>query len=212
MAALYPSGAHAMTSAAAVVAQSFVSAHSIHLLSVALPAVALAVFAAGADLRSRARTRVRERIPFRASRPLTVAAAGCGVIATAVHIDVAPGHFHEAMAFGVFFVVTAACQLGWSALMLMRHRAWVTLAGAVGNTAVVALWLYTRAIAVPIGPDAGRPEAIGALDIVATLAETSVVVLAMWIIVDARRRCRTQTNLDAPSPGQRQRPHPARVS
>jgi hypothetical protein len=210
MAALYPSGAHAVTSAAVVVAQSFLSAHSIHLLSVALPAAALAVFAAGADLRSHARTRVR--IPFRASRPLTVAAAGCGVVATAVHIDVAPEHFHEAMAFGVFFVVTAACQLGWSALMLTRPRAWVTLAGAVGNTAVVALWLYTRAIAVPIGPDAGRPEAIGALDIVATLAETSVVVLAMWIIVDARRRCRTQTNLDAPSPGQRQRPHPARVS
>lgn len=171
-----------------IAAAPFLGRHGVHLLSLAGPAVALAVFAAWADLRARTGGRVRTPAPV--GRTLSAIAAAFALVATAVHVRVAPEHFHEALVFGVFFVVTATCQLGWSALMLARPRMWTAVAGGVGNGAVLALWAYTRAVSVPIGPDAGRPEEIGALDIVATAAEAAVVVLVIAIVVRAMRASR----------------------
>jgi hypothetical protein len=164
----------------------FLSTHAVHLLTIALPAVALAVTAGIADLR--ARTRTRTRCSFTPARWLTSSAAVVGLVATAVHVRVAPEHFHEAVLFGVFFTLTSICQFGWSALMITRPRRWLVWSGAIGNSLVIGLWAYTRLVSVPIGPEAGRPEDIGMPDIIATTAETLLVILTIAIIITSRRR------------------------
>jgi hypothetical protein len=45
----------------------------------------------------------------------------------------------------------------------------------------VALWVYTRAAAVPLGPMAGEAEAVGALDVVCAGVEGALVVLLMTL-------------------------------
>lgn len=170
-------------------AKPLLGGHAAHLLTLGGPAVALGVFAAWTDLRSRAGGRTRAA--WRVNRTLAALAAAGTLVATAVHVDVAPEHFHEAIWFGVFFTVTAACQLAWSALMLTRPKPWTVVAGLVGNAGIVALWAYTRAVAVPIGPEAGRPEEIGVADLVATCAELAVVVLAVWMVVRGQASARS---------------------
>lgn len=162
----------------------FASRHGTHLLTVVVPSLAMAVFALGAELRVRLRGRT-DRIVV--PRSAATAAAVFSLLATAVHVAVAPEHFHEAVAFGVFFTVTSICQLAWAALMLGRLRRSVVVAGALGNAAIVVLWLYTRLVGVPVGPEAGETEAFGSLDVLSSAAEIGIVALTVWMLVRIRR-------------------------
>ena len=53
------------------------------------------------------------------------------------------------------------------------------LAGAVGNAAIVALWVVTRTYGVPAGPGAGEREAVEFADTLATVFEVLLVVGAL---------------------------------
>jgi hypothetical protein len=54
--------------------------------------------------------------------------------------------------------------------------------GAVGNLAVVALWIMSRTVGVPIGPEVWRPEAITAIDSMATTLELAIVAGVPWFL------------------------------
>lgn len=112
-----------------------------------------------------------------------VALAGVG--AAAVHVVVMPEHFEEAVSYGMFFAFAATAQLLYSAWLLVRPSRALLAVGAVGNLAIVALWLVTRLIGVPLGPGAGTTEEIGGLDLLATGFELTVVIGAIVLI---RRR------------------------
>ena len=43
--------------------------------------------------------------------------------------------------------------------------------GALGNLAVVVIWIYTRTVGLPLGPDAGETEAVGAPDALSSAFE-----------------------------------------
>ena len=47
------------------------------------------------------------------------------------------------------------------------------LAGAIGNLAIASVWLVSRTVGLPLGPEAWEPEAIHVADIVATLDEVA---------------------------------------
>jgi len=51
------------------------------------------------------------------------------------------------------------------------------LAGAAGNLAIVLVWLVSRLVGLPFGPETFQPEAIGAKDLLATYEELAVVFL-----------------------------------
>jgi hypothetical protein len=110
-----------------------------------------------------------------------IAVAGVG--AAAVHFVVMPTHVAEAMLYGVFFAFTATTQLGYSVLLLLRPSRPLVATGVVGNLAMVALWLVTRIVAIPLGPAAGSTEPFGALDILASSFETIVVVAGMMTLL-----------------------------
>ena len=56
------------------------------------------------------------------------------------------------------------------------------IAGAWGSAGVALLWLVTRTVGLPIGPHAGRPEAVGPLDTLATLDEQAIVLLVLALV------------------------------
>ena len=103
---------------------------------------------------------------------------GAGVI----HAVVMGEHFREFWVFGAFFVAVAAAQAAWAALVMVRPSRAVLVGGAVLNLAVAAIWAISRIAGMPVGPDAGVPEAVGPLDLMAT-SEEVVVVLAVLALL-----------------------------
>ena len=112
--------------------------------------------------------------------PLALAALSLG--AGAIHFAVAPEHFSEYWVFGVFFVGLGWFQLIWAVLYTIQPLRLLGVAAAVVNATTVGLWLWTRAVGVPIGPEAGRREPIGAPDLVATAFELAIVLGLVWRI------------------------------
>jgi hypothetical protein len=118
----------------------------------------------------------------RPSSPLVfevaLASAGCSV----THVLAGPAHFHEATAFGLFFVAAAALQAAWALLVIRRADRLLLTIGAVGNAAVLALWAVTRTVGLPVGPETWHPEAVAPPDVLASLLEVTVVLGALWLL------------------------------
>ena len=93
-----------------------------------------------------------------------------------------PSHFHESWLYGMFFLVAAAAQVTLGALLLSRPSRRLVLAGVAGSVAVIVLWALGRVVGVPVGPDHGATEAVGALDVIATLAETATVACGAVVL------------------------------
>ena len=90
-------------------------------------------------------------------------------------------HFSEWWLFGTGFVVMAVLQAA-SAVALER-TGWrlAPLAAVVVNVPIVLLWVWSRTLGLPFGPEAGEPEAIGIADALCTLTEL--------VMSAARSRC-----------------------
>lgn len=119
--------------------------------------------------------RLREHRP--AGQDAIVALA-CAV-AGGTHLAVIPAHWQQDPAYGVFFAGTALAQLVVAAALLLRPHPRLLAAAGWGSAGLLALWLQTRLIAVPLGAAAGDREAFGALDLAAAAAELLVVGLAV---------------------------------
>lgn len=111
--------------------------------------------------------------------------AVASVCAAAPHVAVMPSHFKESLWYGTFFLGAALSQIGFAAWVLIRPSRAVVTAGIVGSILIVALWLFTRTVEVPLGPGRGEVETIGLLDVVSTSAEVAtatfgVLALRTW--------------------------------
>lgn len=114
-----------------------------------------------------------------------------------IHAAAGPSHYAEWWAYGLFFYAAATAQMvygivlatqgieakgGWDAV---RVRFYVV--GIVGNLAIMTLWLVTRLVAIPLGPEAGEREAFGALDGASKTVELILVMLLGRLAVQARQ-------------------------
>jgi len=104
------------------------------------------------------------------------------VAAAVVHAKVAPEHFREWTFYGGFFLATTIAGLGYAVWVLTRPARWLYVAAVVANVGIVALWLTTRLIEVPVGPGAGETEPFGRLDIIASSAEVLCVIAAIALL------------------------------
>jgi hypothetical protein len=95
--------------------------------------------------------------------------------AALVHVAVMPDHFEESVLYGLFFLVASLGQLAFAVAVVARPTRRLVLAGVVGCGLIIALWLISRLVGVPVGPDNGGTEEFGVLDILATAAEVVVV-------------------------------------
>lgn len=106
--------------------------------------------------------------------PATLAVLSFG--AAAIHFAVSPDHFGEWVPYGVAFACLAWFQLLWAAAHLARpDRRWVS-AAVVVNAGAVVVWVWSRAIGLPIGPDPGSTEPIGFADALSSAFEAMLVL------------------------------------
>jgi uncharacterized membrane protein YgcG len=96
-----------------------------------------------------------------------------------------------------FFAAVAAAQLVWGAVALARAPRWWLALGAVGNLVVVATWVVSRTVGLPVGEFAGVTLPVGFADGLATALEAVTVVGAAWLLVRGRGPARSP----ARSPG-----------
>jgi hypothetical protein len=108
--------------------------------------------------------------------------------AAVIHFVVIPGHWDEYWGQGLFFIIAAIAQLLWAVWVLVAPSRLLYLAGAVGNAAIVVLWVVTRTAGVPAGPGAGEREAVEFADTLATVFEVLLVIGALALARTAPAR------------------------
>jgi hypothetical protein len=108
-------------------------------------------------------------------------------MAAAIHVEASAGHFSEWWLFGIFFAGLAAWQAAWGVLVYRDPSERALLIGAGVSLAVTVLWLVTRTVGIPIGPEQWCPEPAGALDIAATVDEQAIVLLSLGFVSTAWR-------------------------
>lgn len=117
---------------------------------------------------------------------LLLMAAALSWAAAAIHAVVIPEHFREWIVFGVFFVVIAMFQFGWGARVYARPGRRLLQLGAAVNLAVAAVWMVSRTVGIPAGPEPWHPEGVGLVDVMATLDELLIVALAGAVLAGRR--------------------------
>jgi hypothetical protein len=107
---------------------------------------------------------------------LAAAALGAG----AIHLSVVPEHLREFPLLGLGFVIAAAAQLLWAALVLRLDTPRLLRVGAFGSLLFVGVWVMSRTVGLPLGPEAFQAEPVGTADLVCVGLELLVagVVLA----------------------------------
>lgn len=100
------------------------------------------------------------------------------LLAALIHLWVMQEHLEEWWGYGTFFLDAAIAQGPYSAAVLRwPHRSLLLLLGIGGNLLIVALYLVTRTVGVPIfGPDAGEVEEVGVTDLSVTMSELAIVL------------------------------------
>src|SRR5215469_9881772 len=92
-------------------------------------------------------------------RPYLLSAlAAFSVGAAAIHFAVVFEHFVEYTLYGVFFLVISWAQVIWPVVLAWRpSRLWLWL-GIAGNAVIIAVYMASRTVGLPFGPDVGHPE------------------------------------------------------
>jgi hypothetical protein len=99
--------------------------------------------------------------------------------AALIHVMAASHHFSEWWLFGTGFVAMAVLQAA-SAVFLERSGSRLApVAAVVINVPIVVLWVWSRTLALPFGPEAGEAEAVGIADALCTLTELAIVAGAL---------------------------------
>jgi FtsP/CotA-like multicopper oxidase with cupredoxin domain len=115
-------------------------------------------------------------------------AAALSLIAALIHLWAMPEHFEEWWGYGIFFLIAAAAQACYGLALLTRLSRALLLLGVVGNLSIVSLWVVTRTVGIPfLGPHAGEVEPVGAMDLLATMAEMALVTLLLAALVASAR-------------------------
>lgn len=122
----------------------------------------------------------------RVTWPISTVYAALAVVSLAtagIHFAVMGDHFQEYVVFGIFFAVVAWFQSLWALAVVVSPTRSVLLTGAVVNALVVVVWLVSRTIGLPIGPDPGIAEPAAFLDVLTTVLEVVIVASIATVLV-----------------------------
>jgi hypothetical protein len=176
-----------------MIASTALGGHVAHVIVFGVPMLALLGAIGVQELRARLRARSSGSAVDRPERVLDQAgaraiAASSLVVSAAVHIAVAPEHFHEYLAYGIFFTLLAMAQLGVAVAFLLGPPRRLLVEVAIATAAVVLLWIASRTTGLPIGAERWTAEEVGLLDVVATTAEVITVIACCAAVAHAPRR------------------------
>ena len=96
-----------------------------------------------------------------------------------VHLAVVREHLAEWWVYGVFFAGIGTLQILWAMVALARDTAPSPRAVAAVNAGVIVLWLLTRTVGLPVGPEPWTAEAVGTADTLSVALEAVVVALLL---------------------------------
>lgn len=133
-------------------------------------------------------------------RGLERLASALSFAAGGLHVMAGPEHLRVWWAYGLFFFVAAAAQVGYALVFATRGiegwggwhavRGRVALAGVVGNLLIMSLWAVSRTVGVPVGPEAYEAEGIGILDAASKAVEAALVASLLWLWAQDRKEAR----------------------
>lgn len=137
----------------------------------------------------------RGRISEETYAELLRLAAGLSLAAGVVHLLVSPEHLAEWWGYGFFFMIAGLIQIGYALVLFLlpwlvddTHAFFrgalpgirpVFSVAAVGNGMIVMLWLVTRTLGIPAGPQAGVVQPLDPISLAVTLAEIAIVGLLL---------------------------------
>jgi hypothetical protein len=108
-------------------------------------------------------------------------------------------HLEEDVLFGVLFFALGWFQLVWAQVYLLWPRRSVALLAIVINLGAVAVWIMSRTLGLPIGPQAWVPEQVGFADLLASSFELSMIALLLPTVAGER----FSRTLNSPMPAQK---------
>jgi hypothetical protein len=112
--------------------------------------------------------------------------AALSAAAGLIHIGASADHAKEFALYVPAFAAIAAFQLGWAIWVAHGAPRRVLAVGIGVNLAVVAVWVMSRTIGVPIAEEAWVPEPVGTADLLATLTELLVVGATACVLLAVR--------------------------
>jgi hypothetical protein len=118
----------------------------------------------------------------------TLLAAGLAFGCALIHLQAAADHLDESRLYAVLFVGLGAFQAGWGVVMMRRPSRAAIWTGVASSVLVIAAWVASRTVGLPLGPDTAGPEAAGVLDVLATLDEAVIVALLLAALGPPRAR------------------------
>jgi hypothetical protein len=107
-------------------------------------------------------------------------ACGLAWVTGLIHVEAAIQHVAEYMLYAVFFVLLAAAQGLWGIAVYRSPTRKLLTAGAITSLMVATVWVISRTSGLPIGPQPGTPEPLGALDSIATTNEAAIALLVFF--------------------------------
>jgi len=126
--------------------------------------------------------------------PLPLVLAATLVGASAIHAAVIPAHLEEWWAAGAFFLVLTMAELAAANAVLVPRdgvRVPALLAAIAVSVVPLAVWLVSRTVGLPFGPEVGEPEPVGVADVMACVLELVGLAIALALVLGraaARRR------------------------
>ena len=124
--------------------------------------------------------RVSERTSVRRYVFLGLAMLSLG--AAGIHFAVMGDHFNLTWYHGAFFAATAWLQLAWAVAIIMKPSRRLLLAGIIGNLVIAEVWLVSRTIGIPFGPESGVAEGVSFADVLCTLFEVGIVLGSLALL------------------------------
>ena len=120
-------------------------------------------------------------LAYTSSETVLLFAAAVAFTDGLIHVGAAVDHFDEFPLYTFAFVAIAVVQFGWAAMLLKRPTRPVLLWGCAFSASVIALWVASRTVGVPIAPRPWEPESVGVADLTATVGELTAVLAALSV-------------------------------
>jgi hypothetical protein len=107
-------------------------------------------------------------------------ALGAGAIgAGVIHLAFAPTHLDEYVPLGAGFVVAGVLQILWGLALPFHESRLLLRVGALGSLLFIGVYLMSRTVGLPLGPNAFQPEGFAAADLLCCALEVPVAFGAL---------------------------------